>query len=106
MTSPRGAARRTKRNRDTPLADLPLVCRRAECDAVVISSSMEPSPDFLREGFRSLVLRARRPVFVGGDSSVRHRDAIVSAGAIALGTDIPLGVRRIAGELSPHKETN
>jgi MerR family transcriptional regulator, light-induced transcriptional regulator len=91
---------------NTPLADLPLVCRRAECDAVVISSSVEPSPEFLREGLRSLVLRARRPVFVGGDSSVHHRDAIVSAGAIPLGTDIPLGVRRIAGELSPHKEKN
>jgi hypothetical protein len=40
------------------------------------------------------------PVFFGGSAAERHRDAINAAGAIALGTDLDAGVRRVAAMLA------
>lgn len=82
-----------------PLEELPLACRRAACDAIVISSSIELRPAFLREELPALLRRAGKPVFVGGEASVRQRDEIVAAGATPLGTEIALGVRRIRDSL-------
>ena len=67
---------------NTPLADLPLVCRRAECDAAA---------DLEFHGAVSGIPRVRdsvrwssgpgAPVFAGGGRlQFEHRDAIVSAG--------------------------
>jgi DNA-binding transcriptional MerR regulator len=78
-----------------PLADLPAVVRRAEIDAIVLSGSIEPEPELLPERFPKLVAEARVPVCVGGLTSVRHRDAIVEAGAVPLGSDIEHGIRRL-----------
>jgi methanogenic corrinoid protein MtbC1 len=78
-----------------PPEELPVACRRAGCDAIVISSSIEPPREFVREQLPALVRRAGKPVFVGGESSVRQRDEIIAAGATPLGSDIALGVRRI-----------
>jgi hypothetical protein len=42
------------------------------------------------------------PVFIGGRTSVAHRDEIVRAGARALGSDIELGLKRL-GEILASK---
>jgi MerR family transcriptional regulator, light-induced transcriptional regulator len=85
---------------NAPLEDLPTACRRAVCDAIVVSSSCEPAGASFFESLESLVRRANRPVFVGGAGSVRHRDQIAAAGAVALGADIAIGVRRLVAALT------
>jgi len=89
-----------------PLAELALPARRADCRAIVISSSVDPEPATLRKALPALVAQAEHagvpvPVLVGGQTSVRHRDAIVAAGAVPLGADIEAGVRRLAALLEP-----
>ena len=89
-----------------PLAELALPARRAECRAIVISSSVDPEPATLRKALPALVAQAGVPVLVGGDTSVRHRNAIVAAGAVPLGADIEAGVRRLAVLLQPKERSS
>jgi len=84
-----------------PLAELALPARRAECRAIVVSSSVDPEPETLRKALPTLVAQSGVPVLIGGQTSVRHRDAIVAAGAVPLGADIAAGVRRLAALLEP-----
>ena len=84
---------------DLPLSELAPAALRAGCRAIVISSSIDPAPETLRQTLPELVALARVPVFVGGQTSVRHRDDLVRAGAIPLGTDLQAGVRLLSSTL-------
>jgi MerR family transcriptional regulator, light-induced transcriptional regulator len=86
---------------DTPLAELAAAQRRAACDAIVVSSSIDPAPGVLERELPSLVKAAGIPVFVGGRVAARHRAAIAAAGAIAVGADTQDGVRLIRARLDP-----
>jgi DNA-binding transcriptional MerR regulator len=86
---------------NTPLEDLPVVVRRAAIDAVVLSGSIEPASGLLDESLPKLVVAARVPVCVGGLTSVKHRDAIVAAGALPMGADIEHGIRRLRELVAP-----
>jgi DNA-binding transcriptional MerR regulator len=79
----------------TPLEDLPLAARRAHCDAIVLSSTITPPEDVIKQKLPAMVAAASVPVFVGGLASLRERDGIVAAGAEVVGTDIPAGIERI-----------
>jgi len=83
----------------TPLEEVPVVARRTQCAAVVLSATLPPPRNVLGEQLSDLVSRAGVPVFVGGAASVRDRDAIVAAGAEVVGTDIPAAVERIRSAL-------
>ncbi len=80
---------------DTPLEDVAIAQQRATCDAVVISSSVDPAPGMLEDSLPELVRRARVPVFVGGLTALRHRQAISAAGATPLGVELEDGIRLI-----------
>lgn len=85
---------------DTPLPDIGIACRRSNCDAIVIASSVDPEPELFVDSLPELVRTVRVPVFVGGATAVRHRRAITAAGAIALGSDLENGIRTIAAGLA------
>lgn len=85
---------------DMPLAELPHAARRAQADAIVLSGSIEPLPALLSDALPQLVSAVDMPVYLGGQTSVRHRDAIDAAGAKALGNDIAAGLKRIGDALS------
>jgi DNA-binding transcriptional MerR regulator len=85
---------------DTPLAEIAFSLRRSGSEGVVLSSSVDPAAGILDRDLAELVNSIPAPVFVGGQTSVRHRRAIASAGAIPLGTDLEDGVRLIAATLS------
>lgn len=85
---------------DTPFAEVAFAVRRSGSDAVVISSSVDPAEVVLDHGLGELVNSIPAPVFVGGQTSVRHRRAIASTGAVPLGTDLEDGVRLIAATLA------
>jgi DNA-binding transcriptional MerR regulator len=85
---------------DTPFEELLASCTRARCEAVVISSTIEPASELLTRDLARLVAGVRVPVFVGGASAVRDRSAILAAGAIPLGTDARQGVRLLQAALA------
>jgi len=85
---------------DTPFADMAIALRRSGGDGIVISSSVDPHDGVLERDLRALVSSVAVPVFVGGATSVRHRQAITTAGAIPLGVDLEDGVRLLATTLS------
>ncbi|MCG6971496.1 MAG: MerR family transcriptional regulator [Gammaproteobacteria bacterium] len=84
---------------DTPLDEIVTPVERSESQAVLLSGSVEPQAQALTEQLPSLVSLLNVPVFIGGSTAVKYRDAIVEAGAIPLGTDISLALRRIDEEL-------
>ncbi|MGB8325964.1 MAG: MerR family transcriptional regulator [Steroidobacteraceae bacterium] len=84
---------------DTPVDDVAIALRRSGSDAIVISCSVEPAPELLKAELPSLVRQVERPVFVGGASALRHRQAIAAAGAVAVGTELEDGVRLIKAML-------
>lgn len=84
---------------DMPIAELGPAALRAGCRAIVLSSSLDPAPAMLSKELPGLVAQARIPVCIGGQTSVRRRDAVVAAGAIPLGTDIEAGVQRVQAAL-------
>lgn len=84
---------------DAPLEEIPVVVRRAQCDAVVLSGTIEPPRTALAEELAGMVRAANVPVFVGGDAAVKFGDEINVAGAEAVGDDLVLGLRRIGQQL-------
>jgi DNA-binding transcriptional MerR regulator len=84
---------------DMPLAELPVVVRRAHCAAIVLSGFRAQQPALLEQELPQLVRNAAVPVFVGGLMSINARDRIVAAGAEPLGTDLGVGLKRIGNAL-------
>lgn len=84
---------------DTPFEELASAAQRSRCDAVVISSSVEPAPGLIERSLRALVDRLGIPVFFGGPTALSHRQAIVASGATPIGADLEDGVRLIAAAL-------
>ena len=82
-----------------PLEEIAFVAKKKNCDAVVLSGSVAPDPKLIADGLNKLVKQLDVPLFVGGQSSVAICDAINRTGAIALGQDIPTGLKRLAGAL-------
>jgi DNA-binding transcriptional MerR regulator len=85
---------------NTPLEDMAVAQQRSHSAAIVISSSVGPAPGFLERALPKLVRESGVSVFVGGGTAVRHRAAIVAAGAIALGNALEHGVRLIQATLT------
>ena len=86
---------------DTPFEDVAIAQRRSGSDAVVISSSVDPAPGLLERALPKLVRQTGVPVFVGGSTAVRHRQAVAAAGATPLGIELEDGVRLIKATLNP-----
>jgi methanogenic corrinoid protein MtbC1 len=85
---------------DMPLTELAYAAHRSQASAVVLSGSIEPRPELFEQNLSCLVREAGVPVFVGGLTSVRRRDAIVAAGAVPLGSDIAAGLGHIGAALA------
>jgi MerR family transcriptional regulator, light-induced transcriptional regulator len=85
---------------DTPLEDVAEARARSGCDAVVLSSSVDPPAGLLERELPKLVRQVKVPVFVGGSTALRHRAAVSAAGAVALGSAPEDGVRFIAAALA------
>ena len=88
---------------DMPLAEIGIAARRARCDAIVVSSSIESKT--LGEALAALVAGSGVPVFVGGAAARLQEASINRSGAIALPGTIDAGVRRIIAVLSSRKGT-
>jgi DNA-binding transcriptional MerR regulator/methylmalonyl-CoA mutase cobalamin-binding subunit len=89
---------------NVPFAEVGAAARRAQCDAVVLSSSIDPGPGEFYRQLGELVAAVKRPVYVGGVTAAAHARGIESAGAIALASTIESAVRRISAGLFAAKE--
>ena len=84
---------------DTPMAEIAAVQRRAACDAIVLSASMDPEREVIERSLPRLVRDAGVPVFVGGAAAQRQRAGLAAAGAIPVGSDVEDAVRLIRARL-------
>lgn len=82
-----------------PLDELPDVIRKADCDALVLSSTVQPPAELLEQGLPGLVDVIGVPVLVGGAASIRAAEKIAAAGAIACGTDARAGLKTLQRSL-------
>lgn len=78
-----------------PLEEVPAAARQARCDGVVLSGSLDPSPELLAVQLPRVVGASKVPIIVGGRASVRCHDMIRAAGAEPVGDDLEKGIRRI-----------
>ena len=78
-----------------PMNELAKVVEKKGCSAILLSGAIEPSEQTLTRDLPLLVDQSQVPVLVGGLSSVYSCDAIVRAGAEALGRDIDHGLARL-----------
>lgn len=85
---------------NTPLAELSPVVERAAIQAVVLSGSAEIAPMMVEEELPRLCSSLTIPVFIGGQITNRYPDTITDAGAILLGEDMNLALRRIDATLN------
>jgi DNA-binding transcriptional MerR regulator/methylmalonyl-CoA mutase cobalamin-binding subunit len=84
---------------DTPLEEVAIAARRGNCDAVIVSMSVDPSPGILDRRLPALVRGAGVPVFVGGGAAARNKSAIAAAGAGTLIGEMEHAVRLIVASL-------
>ncbi|KAA3627879.1 MAG: MerR family transcriptional regulator [Proteobacteria bacterium] len=86
---------------DLPLEELPAVVQRTGARAIVLSGSIKPSRTVLQEQMTRLHEQVNVPIFVGGETSISHSDAIVRSGAIPVGKDITHALRQLDDSLKP-----
>ena len=86
-----------------PVEELPAAASQADCDAVVLSGSLEPDPALLSLSLPRIVARTDCPVIIGGAASLHSGDAIRAAGAEPVGNDIAAGIARIEAVLQAGK---
>ncbi len=78
-----------------PLDQLAYAARRTQAAGIVLSGSIEATPELCAGDLPALVRDVAIPVFVGGHTSVRQHDKLRAAGAIPLGVDIAAGLRQL-----------
>ena len=84
---------------NTPLMGLVEPVVRAQANAVLLSSSVDPPECVWNEDLPQLVQAIEVPVFIGGYTAIKFCDAIVNAGGIPLGADIQQAIKRMDEEL-------
>ncbi|MGM0476044.1 MAG: MerR family transcriptional regulator [Pseudomonadota bacterium] len=84
---------------DVPLPQIALAAARINPEALILSSSMPPGRKVLETELPELIHTVEQPVFIGGDTSIRHHDAIVRAGARPLGNEMAPALRRLEEQL-------
>ena len=82
-----------------PLAELPAAATRSRAEAIVLSGSVNLDLIKIQHDIEQLVKAVNIPVFIGGRTSTIYFDDIVRIGAIPLGEDIALGIKRIVTDL-------
>jgi MerR family transcriptional regulator, light-induced transcriptional regulator len=82
-----------------PFGEVAAAARRAQCDAVVISHSIEHSEPEFYTGLAALVRQVARPVYVGGNGVAARAREIEATGAVALTTSVESSAQRLLTEL-------
>lgn len=84
---------------NVPLQQVPLVHQQRPCEGIVLSASARISGNVLQEELPALVEQLNVPVFIGGNASERHREAILDAGAQFASSDIAFALSQISDRI-------
>lgn len=84
---------------DLPIEEALIPLQRTHCDAIVFSGSVNSTNSNLQQQLTQLTHQTKIPVFIGGGVSIGQHDAIVSAGAIPIGTDITSAIKSLSQAL-------
>ena len=83
-----------------PLDEFPDAVKKTECDALVLSGTIEPGDEVIRQLLPRLVEKLKVPVFMGGNVVASHFDDLKKSGVLLIGTDIDMGIKQIKKHLN------
>ena len=78
-----------------PLDEFPDAVKKTECDAIVLSGTIEPGDEVIRQFLPRLVEKLKVPVFIGGNVVASNFDDLKKSGVHLIGTDIDMGIKQI-----------
>jgi len=78
-----------------PLEELPEVQKRIQGCGIVLSGSQGTNPTVLQEQLPRLVQAVDVPIMVGGSVVSAYGEHLLRSGAVALGEELHLGIRRL-----------
>jgi DNA-binding transcriptional MerR regulator len=84
---------------NTPLDELPSVVERAHCRGIVLSGSACIKEQLLQSDLPRLLRSVDVPVFIGGKMTSQYPKELAVIGAIPLGDDFNMALRKISGLL-------
>jgi DNA-binding transcriptional MerR regulator len=85
---------------NTPLVELPGVVERTDCRAIVLAGSAETPAIAIRKDLPQLLQAVPVPVFIGGRVTSRYPKELATTGAVVLGDDFSVALRKIDAVLS------
>lgn len=85
---------------DIPLSELPPVVEQTAIHAIVLAGSAAIAPAVIEQDLSLLCRAVAPPVFVGGQVTHHHAEAIEAAGAVSLGDDLNGALRGIGATLA------
>jgi DNA-binding transcriptional MerR regulator len=88
---------------NTPLQQITGVLDIKPCAGVILSGSSKPTRGVIGKELPDLVSHVTTPVFVGGKSSVSHREILEKSGIICLGENIANGLQLVNKVLKANK---
>ena len=83
-----------------PLDEFPDAVKKTECDALVLSGTIEPGDKVIRQFLPRLVKKLTVPVFIGGNVVASNFDDLKKSGVLLIGTDIDMGIKQIKKRLN------
>jgi DNA-binding transcriptional MerR regulator/methylmalonyl-CoA mutase cobalamin-binding subunit len=90
---------------DMPVSQLAEVVHRANCNGIILSSSIENYSTSLTLQLEKLVRDSGVPVWVGGRTSEQLKDKLEATGVTCIGRDLIVGLHQINKSLPIDKET-
>lgn len=82
-----------------PLDEFPDAVKKTGSDALVLSGTIEPGDEVIRQLLPGLVDKLTVPVFVGGNVVASNFDDLKKSGVLLIGTDIDKGIKQIKKRL-------
>jgi DNA-binding transcriptional MerR regulator/methylmalonyl-CoA mutase cobalamin-binding subunit len=82
-----------------PLDEIADAIKKTGSDALVLSGTIEPGEEIIREQLPRLVQKLKIPVFLGGNVVASNFDELKKSGVLPIGTDIDTGIKQIKKRL-------
>jgi len=83
-----------------PLDEFPDAVKKTGSDALVLSGTIEPGGEVIRNSLPRLVEKLTVPVFVGGNVVASNFDELKKSGVLLIGSDIEMGIKQIKKRLN------
>jgi DNA-binding transcriptional MerR regulator len=80
---------------NTPLNQIPIVLDKKPCAAVILSSSSKPARGIISTDLPDLISHIKTPVFIGGKTSISHREKLEKSGVTCMGENIATGLQLV-----------